>query len=81
MVIEAIIFISQWINIENQKRKYANEKKAHFMIEYALFYRVQAQIDTVKCNVHTIKKTGSSGATRGILEYIFFSWNSSKIAL
>lgn len=26
------------------------------MIEYALFYRVQAQIDTVKCNVHTIKK-------------------------
>lgn len=54
---------------------------ADFMIEYALFYRVQAQINTVKCNVHTIKKTGSSGATRGILEYIFFSWNSSKIAL
>lgn len=55
MVEEAIIFISQWINIENQKKKYANEKKAHFMIEYALCC-VQAQIDTVKCNVHTIKK-------------------------
>lgn len=58
--------------LKTRKKVCKWKKKAHFMIEYTLFYRVQAQIDTVKCNVHTIKKQDHQAQLEAYWNIFFF---------